>query len=103
MVPPAGWQNPISALPGQTQAGVDARLLLPSRRDVLKRRVDWQRLLLKRKQKRHTPIQVTRDGVIFDGHHGVRAAAEEGLAVDVLIVDQPTPAVGVFILDLPVR
>lgn len=65
--------------------------------------LDFQRALLRAGTKRWTPIQVTRDGVIWDGHHAARAAAEEGRLVDVLVVDLAVNAVGDLILDLPVR
>jgi hypothetical protein len=46
---------------------------------------------------------VTRDGVIWDGHHAVRAAAEEGRTVEVLVIDLAAKATGSSILNLPVR
>jgi hypothetical protein len=77
--------------------------LLPSRQDLVRRRLEHQRYLLRTGQSRFTPIQVTREGVIFDGHHPVRAAAERGLMIDVMIIHQIVPAVGLWILDLAVR
>jgi hypothetical protein len=103
MGPPAGWLNPITTQQGGIQKGVAAQLLLPARRDLVKNRLERQRQLLKAGQKRFTPIQVTTQGVIYDGHHGARAAAENGFAVDVLIVDQPASPVGSWLMDLPVR
>lgn len=102
MQPHGGWQNPITASPGQTQTGVDARLLLPGRPDLIRVRLEFQRTLQQSGQKRHTPIQVTRGGVIWDGHHAVRAAAEAGATVDVLVVAVDVPATASSILDLPV-
>jgi hypothetical protein len=46
---------------------------------------------------------VTRDGVIWDGHHAVGAAAEEGRTVDVLVIDLTARAKETSILNLPVR
>jgi len=46
---------------------------------------------------------VTPDGVIRDGHHAVRAAAEEGATVDVLVVNDKVSPAGPDILALPVR
>jgi hypothetical protein len=66
-------------------------------------RCDWQRNLLAAGQQRFTPIQVNEDGIIWDGHHAVREAAEQGAMVDVLVVAQPLKPVGLLILDLPVR
>lgn len=103
MSPPAGWQNPITAQPGQIQSGVDARLLLPSRPHLLKARLDLQRALLQAGRERLMPIQVTSEGVIWDGHHAVRAAAEDGRTVQVVVIDKLVQAVGTAILDLPVR
>ena len=47
-------------------------------------------------------IQVTRDGVIVDGHHMVRAAAEEGVRVDVIVSLLPTLRKAGSILDLEI-
>ena len=103
MSPPPGWQNPIFAAAGQVQRNVEARLLLPSRRDLLKVRLAYQRALIQSGQRRMSPIQVTLGGVIFDGHHAVRVAAEQGGNIDVLVIDQEVPPAGSYILDLPVR
>lgn len=103
MVPPPGWQNPITAQPGQIQKAVDPRRLLPSRRDLVEARVDFQRALLRSGKTRFTPIQVTSDGVIHDGHHGVRAAAEEMMSVDVVVVVPWLSPSASSVLDLPMR
>jgi hypothetical protein len=99
---PSGWKNPITVRAGHRQQGVDPHFLLPARLDLVLVRLEYQRQLLRSRQVRHTPIQVTCDGVIWDGHHAVRAAAEEGQAVEVLVVDQQVDPVGLLILDLPV-
>jgi hypothetical protein len=52
---------------------------------------------------RSTPIKVGVNGVIWDGHHAVRAAAENGEAVDVLIVADSDLWSGLTMLQLPVR
>jgi hypothetical protein len=52
---------------------------------------------------RFTPVLVTPDGVIVDGHHIVRAAAEEGKLIDVRVIGYAQSPVGEMILDLPVR
>lgn len=100
---PASWQNPIVVPAGQIQKAVDARLLLPSRSDLIQLRLDFQRGLRQTGHPRLTPIQVTIQGVVWDGHHAVRVAAEFGETVDVLIVDADVPASGMTILQLPVR
>ncbi len=66
-------------------------------------RLAFQRALLLSGGARLTPIKVTPQGVIYDGHHMARAAAEEGRKVDVLVIDQVVPAVASSILALPVR
>jgi hypothetical protein len=64
-----GWQTPITALPGQAQTGVDPLTLLPGRQDLWKARLEFQRSLILGAQRRLTPVLVTPDGVIYDGHH----------------------------------
>jgi hypothetical protein len=99
---PGGWYNPIVAAVGQVQAGVDPSLLLPSRYDLDRQRLDAQTQLLLAGLPRRTPIQVTSEGVIWDGHHGARAAAELGLTVDVVVVAHQQPPSGSTLLQLPV-
>jgi hypothetical protein len=103
MTLPAGWQSPITVQPGQVQQGIDPLRLLPVRRDLRQVRLDTQRALLLAGTARSTPITVTRDGVIWDGHHAVRVAAEEGRTVDVLVIDMTATPAGSSILALPVR
>jgi hypothetical protein len=103
MASPTGWYNPITVPPGQVQSGVDARLLLPSRGDLIQARLDAQRALRQAGTPRSTPIQVTPDGVIWDGHHAIRVAAESATTVDVLVVPIAVPSVGKTILQLPAR
>lgn len=100
---PAGWTNPITGQPGDFQSGVDPVRLRPSRPDLVSWRVELQRQLLRAGSPRHTPLKVTIDGVIVDGHHAVRAAAEEGATVEVLISGFPTKGRPGTILDLPLR
>ena len=52
---------------------------------------------------RNTLIQVTKDGVIYDGHHGVRAALEMGKYIDVEIVPQTIMPSNIPISKLPIR
>lgn len=96
-------ENPITEHPDQIQIGVDPNRLRPSRGDLIRGRLNAQRQLLRSGQRRFTPIVVSRDGVIIDGHHAVRAAAEEGRTVDVLVRDFTVNALGDSILDLPLR
>jgi hypothetical protein len=102
MALPPNWRSPISAPPGQWQADVNPLALLPSRRDLDRVRLDSQRALLDAGQERHTPIQVNTDGVIWVGNHAVRAAAETGTVVAVLVVDQKLSPAAASIMDLTV-
>jgi hypothetical protein len=74
---------------------------LPSRSDLLRGRLALQKQLLRSGTPRRTPVQVTTDGVIFDGHHAARAAAEDGKLIDVLVIDFPLSPTADSILDLP--
>jgi hypothetical protein len=103
MSAPEGWTNPITRQPGELQTGVAPARLWPSRPDLASARVEFQRSLLRTGSPRYTPIQVTIDGVIIDGHHAVRAAAEEGLTIEVLISALPVKGRSETILDLPLR
>jgi hypothetical protein len=100
---PDDWQNPITAKVGDIQRDVDPVALRPSRRDLLSVRLAGQVQLLQNNQPRWTPITVTPEAVIFDGHHAIRAAAEGGLLVEVTIIDAEVAPVGLSILELPVR
>jgi len=100
---PPGWINPITSPPGEFQIGVDPRGLLPSRLDLVKMRLEFQRGLLLAGVARFTPIRVTSAGVIVDGHHAVRASAEEGRVIEVLVASELVAARSDSILNLPVR
>jgi hypothetical protein len=100
---PANWQSPITVTPGQFQSNVDPLLLLPSRSDLSQVRLDMQQALLDVGTQRTTPIQVTPDGVIWDGHHAVRIAAGKGLSITVKVVIVKVNPTASSILSLPVR
>ena len=100
---PPAWQSPITAQPGQVQVGVDACSLLPSRTDLEQARLDVQAALRQTGTRRSTSILVTIEGVIWDGHHAVRLAAENGETVDVRVVALLESPSGLTILQLPVR
>jgi len=102
MQPPSGWQNPIRVPPGQWQYGVDPLQLLSGRRDLIQWRLDLQQGLLNTNTPREDPIVVTADGVIWDGHHAIRIAAETGRTVDVFVTDKSRIPRAVSILALPV-
>jgi hypothetical protein len=97
------WENPITGPPGQIQVGVDPNRLRPSRDDLILSRLNLQRHLLLSRRQRYTPIVVSKDAIIIDGHHAVRAAAEDGQSVEVLVRDFPIVTRGDSILDLPLR
>ena len=95
--------NPIDAKPGQMQLGVDpGALRAGSQRMLDPTRLAAQKELLRAGTARHTPIMVTQEGVVADGHHTVRAAIEMGRTVDVQVVDLELPAGGA-VADLPLR
>ncbi len=99
---PANWQNPITVAPGQFQANVDPLMLLPSRSDLSQVRLDMQQALLDAGARRTTPIEVTSDGVIWDGHHAVRIAAEKRLPITIKVVSVKVNSTAPSILLLPV-
>jgi hypothetical protein len=100
---PGNRPNPISGSPGQIQKGVDPKMLRPTRKDLIASRLEFQRQLLLSDQSRFTPIIVSQEGVIIDGHHAVRAAAEEGRTLDVMISTLLANARSDSILDLPLE
>ncbi len=102
MTIPAGWQNPITAQVGHLQARVDPLMLLPSRLDLSQVRLDIQQGLLDSGTQRSTPIRVTPDGVIWDGHHAVGFAAQQGTKITVQVVKFNLTPTAASILDLPV-
>jgi hypothetical protein len=99
---PPNWHSPITAQPGHLQANVDPMLVLPSRADLSRVRLDMQQALLDAGIDRSTPIEVTPDGVIWDGHHAVRIAAEKGMPIIVKIVNVRVDPTASSIMDLPV-
>ncbi len=103
MEPAPDWVNPITAKVGESQQKLDPMSLRPSRRDLVRARLETQRALLLSNRVRATPILVTMEGVIFDGHHAVRAAAEEGRLVDIDVKAMPVAASASSIMDLVVR
>ena len=100
---PPAWQSPITVQPGRVQAGVEACSLLPSRTDLEQARLDAQAALRQTGTPRSTPILVTIEGVIWDGHHAVRLAAENGETVDVRVIALSESPSGLTIFELPVR
>jgi hypothetical protein len=103
MASPSDWSNPISVAAGEWQLEVDPSRLLPSRHDLSRARLEAQRALMLARHVRATPILVTMDGVIFDGHHSIRAAVEERRLIDVVVTPLLVAASAASIMDLPVR
>ena len=99
---PSNWQNPITASPGDMQPDVNPLHLLPSRSDLSQTRLDMQRALSDADIERWTPIQVSVDGVIWDGHHAVRVAAEKGDMIRVKVVAVKLNPVAASVMDLSV-
>jgi len=102
MAIPANWQNPIKSPPGQLQSNLDPLQLLPSRIDLSQVRLDMQRALSDAGIERNTPIEVTPDGVVWDGHHAVRIAAEKRSLVTVKVVNAKVNPKASSIMVLPV-
>jgi YD repeat-containing protein len=96
-----GIPFPKGTKPGQMVRNVDPVSLTAGRRDLVLSKLSGQRDLVRNGITRHHPIQVTSDGIIYEGNHGVRAAAEKGVSVDVEVVDMPVTAHG-DIRDLPI-
>jgi hypothetical protein len=86
------------------QPGVDPRTLGRGDRAALDlRRLAHQRDLLRQGLRRFTLIEVNESGRIHDGHHGVRAAIELDVAVDVNVVSGDEPPEGPpFVEEMPV-
>ncbi len=99
---PANWQNPMTVSPGQLQSDVNPLQLLPSRADLSQMRLDIQQALRDAGIERGTPIEVTADGVIWDGHHAVRVAGATGKLVTVKVVAVRLNPTAASIMDLPV-
>ena len=84
--------------------GVDPNTLKVGNQQTLDPvRLNQQKNLIKNGIERNTLIQVTKDGVIYDGHHGVRAALEMGKYIDVEIVPQTIMPSNIPISKLPIR
>ena len=81
--------------------GIDPATLQSNRPELELSRLQLQHQLIASGQRRRTLIQVNRDGIIIQGNHGARAAAEMGLPIDVIVVDLPYPTCGP-ILSIPV-
>ncbi len=82
----AGGFSPGTAAPGEVIRGVDPTALQAGRPVLMGGRLLVQRTLIRLGIARDTLIQVTGEGVIWDGNHGARAAIEAGKRIDVQLV-----------------
>jgi RHS repeat-associated protein len=94
--------DPSKAVVGQPMNGIDPASLEAGRSGLVQGRLEVQRKLICDGTVRNTPIRVTKDGVIYDGNHGARAALEAGMPVDVHVIGEPAVGKGP-VRDLPVK
>ena len=98
-----------AAFPEGTQAGqilenIDASTLQAGRTSLDAGRLATQQDLISSGTPRTTPIQATQEGVIWDGNHGARAAADANVPVNVQVIKPPiSPTPKGPVQDLPVR
>jgi hypothetical protein len=93
--------DPSLAKHGIVLRGVDPATLFANKPELEESRLEDQRQLIATGTPRYTLIQVNRQGIILQGNHGARAAAEAGVAIDVRVLDFPHPSFGP-ILTLPI-
>jgi hypothetical protein len=98
---------PANAQAGQTFTNINPNTLQAGRGDLVAGRLATQQQLIQQGTPRTTPIKVTPDGVIWDGNHGARAAAQVGVPVTVEVIQLPPgipPPVGRGpVTNLPIR
>ncbi|HEX3627411.1 MAG TPA: RHS repeat-associated core domain-containing protein [Verrucomicrobiae bacterium] len=102
---PTPPRNPITAAPGQTQT-VDPNGLVAGQRATLSQgRLAAQAQLQQQNIPRNGgPPLVYENGVIYDGHHAVRAAADSGAKITVKVMQgQGTSITGKPVTGLPVH
>jgi len=97
-----GTPFPQNAHPGQTFSNINPVSLQAGRSDLVAGRLAQQQWLIQQGILRTTLIQVTTDGVIWDGNHGAAAAAQAGMSVTVEVVNGTLKPRGP-VLGLPVR
>ncbi len=100
---PSDWISPIKVKEFEIQTDMDPMSLLPSRNDLSRARLEFQRGLILSGRERMSAISVSMQGVICDGHHAIRAAVEEGRKVDVVVTPLELKPSAASILELPVR
>lgn len=98
----AGVAFPAGARAGQILKGIDPKTLQAGRPDLVADRLARQADLIKKGAPRRTMIQVTEQGVIYDGNRGAAAAAKAGVTVDVHVIDATVAPKGP-VSQLPIR
>jgi hypothetical protein len=93
--------DPKQARHGIVLHGIDPATLRSNKTELEQWRVELQRQLIADGIKRHSLIQVNCEGIILEGNHGARAAADAGVPVNVQVIDLPHPSTG-SILDIPI-
>jgi len=89
--------------PGETTTCDPCSLMSGDQRSLDPTRLEDQKNLLRSGIQRITPIKVTVDGVINDGHHGARAACDLKIPSVPVLVVPGTITPGVPIGQLPIR
>ena len=102
-----GRPFPGNAQPGETLTNIDPNTLQAGRGDLVAGRLATQQQLIQQGTPRTTPIQITTDGVIWDGNHGARASAQAGVPVTVKVIQlppgMPPPIPKGPVTNLPIR
>jgi hypothetical protein len=93
--------DPRNAQSGAILYDIDPASLQANRPELERSRLETQRQLIAAGIRRYSMIQVNCVGVVLNGNHGARAAAEVGVAIDVFVTDLPHLAYGP-ILQIPV-
>ena len=93
--------DPVQAKHRVVLQGIDAATLRSNKTFLEEWRLELQRQLIANGIKRSSLIKVNCQGIILEGNHGARVAAEMGVPVEVLVVDMPHPTTGP-ILQVPV-
>jgi hypothetical protein len=98
-------KNPITASPGQTQTVDPKSLLAGQRATLVQGRLDVQAKLQQQNIPRNGgPPVVYQNGVLYDGHHAVRAAADRGATITVKVMPGSGSSVtGKPVTELPVH
>jgi hypothetical protein len=92
--PGPGAPFPNNATAGQTLGGIDPSSLQAGRANLWQSRLTTQQNLVTGQVPRANPITVTPQGVIYNGNHGARAAAEAGVSISVEVIDETIPGFG---------